>query len=297
MPHPPWHDDGVHPVLFTAFGEPVHAYSAATITGYALGVAIGLYLARRDGRDVRDMLELGVVIVLSAVLGAKVFHFLFESKGHDLGDGRIADGMIDVFLVDPWHWARLFEPGYVFYGGVVFAIGMAYVFVVRRGLQDKGSIGDYAAPGFALGVAIGRMGCFLGGCCYGAPTDLPWAVRFPASHETHGIAVHPVQLYDVAFGLVALALIAWRWPKRRFGGEIFAALIAGYAIWRFGTEMFRADADRGVWAGGHLSTSQIVSLVVLPTTLFFWRRASQLARHGALRDPRVKLDEASPRPA
>ena len=287
----------MHPILFTVFGEPIPAYSAATVLGYVAGVAIGLHLALKDGRSLADMLELGVVIVLSAVLGAKVFHFLFESKGHDLGDGRIADGVWDVFQVDPWHWARLFEPGYVFYGGVVFGIGMAYVFVVRRGLQDKGSIGDYAAPGFALGIAIGRAGCILAGCCYGSPTELPWAVHYPASHDTHGVGVHPVQLYDVAFGLVALVVMKWWWPKRRFGGEVFAALIAGYAIWRFVTEMFRADADRGVWLSGNLSTSQLVSIVVLPATLFFWRRAYFLAKHGALRDPRVPLDEAAPRPA
>ncbi len=281
-------------MLFTAFGEPIHAYVAATVAGYALGVAIGFWLALKDGRDWRDMLELAVVIVLSAVLGAKVFHVLFESAGHDLGDGRIASGVVDVLRVDPWHWARLFEPGYVFYGGVVFAIGMGFVFVVRRGLKDVGSLGDYAAPGLAIGIAVGRLGCLLAGCCYGSPTDLPWAVHFPASHATHGIGVHPVQLYDVAFGLIAFAALAWGYARRRFGGESFAALIAGYAVWRFVTELFRADADRGVWLAGSLSTSQIVSLVVLPVTLFFWARAARMAKQGKLRDLSTPLDEAAP---
>jgi phosphatidylglycerol:prolipoprotein diacylglycerol transferase len=271
-------------VLPEIFG--INLYATTTIAGYVIGVGIGLWLGLKDGRDLRDLLELGVVIVLSAVLGAKVFHTLFESAGHHLPDGSTATGLWDLLRADPWHWARLFESGYVFYGGVVGALGMGYLFTVRAGLPRKGAFGDYAAPGLAIGIFVGRLGCFLAGCCYGAETDVAWAITFPAGHTTGGAHVHPVQLYDAAFGLVAFAACVWYYPRRRFAGELFGGLVASYAVWRFVTEMFRADGDRGVWFGGlvfegGVSTSQIVSLAVLPVTAFFWLREARRAKEVA----------------
>lgn len=263
----------------------LNLYVTTTVLGYAAGVAIGFWLGLKDGRDPRDLLEMGLVIVLSCVLGAKVFHTLFEAAGHHLPDGSTAEGLVDLLRADPWHWARLFESGYVFYGGVVGGVVMGYLFLVRAGLPDKGSFGDYAAPGLAIGIFIGRTGCFLAGCCYGTPTDLPWAVTFPDGHASLGHPIHPVQLYDAFFGLSAFVACLWYYPRRRFPGDLFGMLVMGYAAWRFGTEIVRGDGDRGVWMGGALSTSQLVSLVVLPATFYFWNRARRLARAGGAAAP------------
>ena len=279
----------MHPILLTAFGTPIHAYAVATVVSYAAAVVIGIVLGLRDGRSLRDLIELGVVIVLAAVLGAKVFHTMFEAAGHKLPDGRIAQNVGDLLAADPWHWARLSDPGYVFYGGVVFGIAFAYFFTLRRELLDKGAFGDYAVPGFAAGLAVGRLGCFLAGCCYGRATSLPWGVVFPTDHPTHGARVHPVQLYEMGFALAWVVLSLVLWDKRRFSGEAFAAFIASYAVWRFFVEFLRDDSDRGMWLAGLLSTSQVVSLVVLPATLFFWWRALRLLREGKLRVPGTPL--------
>ncbi len=262
----------MRPVLLHIGDTQLHAYVLAQVLGYAVAAAIGVYLARQDGRDWRDIIDGIIVIVLSAVLGAKLFHTLFEAKGHVLSDGTIATGLWDLLREDPWHWARLFEPGFVFYGGVVVGTLMGLVFVLRRAPDDDPlAVGDYAAPGFILGgVVVGRLGCLLAGCCYGKPSDVAWAIHFPVSHETHGVAVHPVQLYDVAFGVLALVVMALLYKKKRFGGEVFIATLSAYATWRFFSEMFRGDGDRGVWLGGTLSTSQLVSLSVLPVLLLTW---------------------------
>jgi phosphatidylglycerol:prolipoprotein diacylglycerol transferase len=171
---------------------------------------------------------------------------------------------------------------------------MAWLFTMRRRIPDKGSIGDYAVPGLLLGICIGRIGCFLAGCCYGSPTTLPWAVHFPSDHPSGGVGIHPVQLYDSAFGLVGLVACALLWKRRRFGGEAFAALIVGYAAWRFTTEFVRADADRGVWFGDTLSTSQLVALATIPVTIALWIRALRLARAGKMRKPTDPLPDEDP---
>lgn len=278
----------MYPILFTAFGAPVHAYVAATVLGYGVAIVIGMALGRREQRDWRDLLDGAIVITLSAVLGAKIFHTLFEAEGHHLPDGSVATGLVDLLSADPWHWARLFEPGYVFYGGVVGGILMGLVFVLRREIEDPFAAGDYAAPGFAIGIAIGRTGCLLAGCCYGHETTLPWAIHFPGSHPTHGAGVHPVQLYDVGFGLVAFAACLVLYRRRRFDGELFIGMMVAYSVWRFFSELFRGDGDRGVWLGETLSTSQLVSLVMLPVSIAVWvffartrprpTRAERLAR-------------------
>ncbi|MCP4502622.1 MAG: prolipoprotein diacylglyceryl transferase [Deltaproteobacteria bacterium] len=268
----------MYPVLFEAFGVTFHSYAVFVILAFTVAVSLGGMLAFKDGRDPLDILEGIFVIILGAVLGSKVFHTLFESKGHDLGDGKIAKGLFDLLAVDPWHWARLFEPGYVFYGGAVFGTFFGYLFVKRRGIDHVGKVFDNAAPAFALGIVIGRSGCILGGCCYGAPTDLAFAFHYPMSHPSHGVGVYPVQAFDITFGVVAMVLSLLLMKKRRFEGEIFAFVIAAYAIWRFTTEMFRGDGDRGVWFGGLLSTSQLVSLTILPFAVFIWLKAIKKAR-------------------
>jgi phosphatidylglycerol:prolipoprotein diacylglycerol transferase len=276
------------------FGEAIHSYAAASVVGYGAGVLIGFVLGYRDGRSLRDLIDIGIVVVISALLGSKLFHTFFEAKGHKLSDGSTAGNVIDLLKDDPWHWARLFEAGYVFYGGVVGAVAISYLFTLRRGIPDKGSIGDYGVPGLLFGTFIGRIGCFLGGCCYGSPTSVPWAVVFPEGHPSHGEAIHPVQLYDSFFGLIGLVAFALFYKKRRFGGEALCAYAVAYAIWRFSTEMFRADADRGVWFGGTLSTSQLVALASVPVTLFLWRRGLREVRAGRWRRPQDPLPLEDP---
>jgi phosphatidylglycerol---prolipoprotein diacylglyceryl transferase len=281
----------VHPVLFTAFGEPVQAYAFFSVLGYAFGVVCGWILGLRDGRSWRELIDLAIVVVVGALLGSKLFHTLFEAKGHHLSDGTIAQNVFDLLRDDPWHPLRLFEAGYVMYGGVLGAIGFCYLYTLRQGTADKGAIGDYGVPGLLFGTFVGRIGCYLGGCCYGAQCDMAWGVVFPAGHPSHPHTVHPVQLYDSAYGLLGLIALFFLWRYRRFSGEALCAYIVSYAVFRFSTEMFRADADRGVWFGNSLSTSQLVALSTIPVAIFFWRRALRLVRAGKLRKPGEPLAE------
>jgi phosphatidylglycerol:prolipoprotein diacylglycerol transferase len=117
-----------------------------------------------------------------------------------------------------------------------------------------------------LGAAVGRVGCFLAGCCHGRPTDAAWGVRFPRLEGP----VHPTQLYDAAAALALGLLLAWRWPRRRFAGENIGLLLVGYPLLRSLTEFFRGDAERGAF--GPLSTSQWLSVPLLLVGLLLLRR-------------------------
>jgi phosphatidylglycerol:prolipoprotein diacylglycerol transferase len=167
---------------------------------------------------------------------------------------------------------KVWRGGLAFYGGFLFAtaFGLHYARKHRLGMWR---MADMAAPWIALGLALTRMGCFLNGCCFGQPSNLPWAVHFPSNKAleeaqekagqialgAQSLPVHPTQLYLAGLNLLTfLALYFWFRPHKRFHGEVFAWLLIGKGVFRSLVEVWRAD-ERGVLFGW-LSTSQILSL-------------------------------------
>lgn len=248
----------MHPQLALLGG--LSTWTALAVVASVVGVAVGICAARRSRPRLSTgiLVELAVVIVAGGWLSAKIGHALLEARGHALPGGGVAGGVLDLLRADPWHWARLFEPGFVQFAGLIGAIVIGVVFLHRQGARAAlPALADAAVVAVAVGVGIGRLGCLLAGCCYGAPTDLPWAVHFPVGHETHGLGVHPTQLYDAGFALIAV--VVWPLPRRRLPVGWPALIVTGLLlVARFATEALRADADRGQL--GPLSTSQALAL-------------------------------------
>jgi prolipoprotein diacylglyceryltransferase len=257
----------VHPHLALLNDAPSWTVLAVTATLVALMVGFRAATALPPG--LRG--ELAVVVVAGGWLCAKVGHVVFESRGHALPDGGNADGVWTLLNADPWHWARLFEPGFVQLAGVFGAVVLGLLFLTRAGVWSAvPAVADAAAVATATGLGIGRVGCFLAGCCHGAPSALPWAVHFPESHVSGGVAVHPTQLYDV--GAAVIAVIVWRLVhgRQRQPGTAAIATTATMLLGRFITEFARGDADRGLW--GPLSTSQWLALAgMLILAGLLWR--------------------------
>jgi phosphatidylglycerol:prolipoprotein diacylglycerol transferase len=179
------------------------------------------------------------------------------------------------FRSQPRELFSLVRAGGVFYGGLIAAFFVG-VWLIRRYALPLWTTADLIAPGIALGHVIGRFGCLLAGCCYGRPTNVPWAITFTdpvASINVGtplGIPLHPTQLYDAGAELVILvALLATERRGRPFAGRTFWLYMLLYAISRFIIEIYRGD-ERGTIAG--LSTSQFVSAIIVPVSLgMLWR--------------------------
>jgi phosphatidylglycerol:prolipoprotein diacylglycerol transferase len=170
------------------------------------------------------------------------------------------------------------HPGRAAYGGLLFAVGAAALYLRRAG-QPLAPFFDRVAIGVGLTFALVRTGCFLAGCDYGLPTAHAWGVRFPPGslvaldHARRGfvprgassLPVHPTQLYEVAVGLLAATLSAVPVIRGYRDGRAFATFLGTYAVGRFAIELFRGDQDRGQALG--LSTAQWVSVAIVAALL------------------------------
>ena len=256
----------MHPILFEIGSWPVYAYGVLLAAAYLAGLQLAVARARRAGLDATRVMDLGIYLIIAALVGAKLMLVLVDFR---------------YFLNQPGEILSLVRAGGIFYGGLIAAVAVGLVLVRRYGLPTWGTA-DLVAPGIALGHVVGRFGCLLAGCCYGRPTSVPWAITFtnPLAAGNVGtpldVPLHPTQLYDAGAELAILALLlATERKGQPFAGRTFWLYVLLYGLSRFVIEFYRGD-ERGML--GPLSTSQVVSLVAVPLAVVMWRRLQARAR-------------------
>jgi len=245
----------MHPRLLELGPLTVYSYGVLLAAAYLLALYFAVRRARAFGLDGDRVLDLGIYIIISALVGAKLLLLIVD---------------FDFFRRQPAELWTLARSGGVFYGGLVlaFAVGTWYM---RRYKLPVWRTADAIAPGIALGHVVGRMGCLLAGCCYGTATTLPWGITFtdPFAASNVGtplhVALHPTQIYDAAAEalIMILLLTSERWG-RKFAGRTFWFYILLYAVSRFAIEFYRGD-PRGVTFGW--STSQVISMGLAPLAI------------------------------
>jgi phosphatidylglycerol:prolipoprotein diacylglycerol transferase len=176
---------------------------------------------------------------------------------------------------DCFAWAKFWAGGLTYYGGLIGA-ALAAWYLLKRDKFPFWKAADMAGFAVPLGLAFGRMGCLMAGCCFGSTCELPWAMSFPwrsaaseAQFKAHllpsarmwSLPVHPTQVYESAASLaVAAACLLWVHPRKRYDGQVFASFLVLYAVARFAIEFLRRD-DRGGMLG--LSTSQLLGIAMV----------------------------------
>jgi phosphatidylglycerol:prolipoprotein diacylglycerol transferase len=251
----------MHPVLFEIHGWPVYSYGVLLAAAYLVGLQLAVVRARRAGLDAQRVMDLGIYLIISALIGAKLLLLVVD---------------FSYFKDHPGELLSLVRAGGVFYGGLAaaFVVGLL---LIRRYRLPMWTTADLIAPGIALGHVVGRFGCLLAGCCYGRPTTVPWAITFtdPAAAVNVGtplgVPLHPTQLYDAGAELlilVVLLLTERRW--RPYAGRTFWLYMLLYAVSRFVIEFYRGD-ERGT-VFGTLSTSQFASVLIVPISILMLLR-------------------------
>jgi len=278
----------VLPALDDGQGVPIRGYGVMLLAAALAGVWLSVVRGRSMGFDADTILALGMEIFLAGIVGARLF-YVIEYWQTFFPPGRsLLAALAEVVNVP--------AGGLVVFGALPTAALATWWFARRRGLPIL-RLADCIAPGLLVGLAIGRLGCFLNGCCYGGPCDLPWAVRFPpdsppwidqvqrgllpppapGAERPWSLPVHPAQLY-AAIDAALLALLALAFtPHARREGEVFALVLTLHPVSRMLLEAIRVDEPPAL--GTPLSISQLVSLalVALATALWWW-----IARHGHL---------------
>jgi phosphatidylglycerol:prolipoprotein diacylglycerol transferase len=260
----------MHPIFLRLGPLTLHTYGVLLV----VAVLAGLWIARRraiaTGLDPDNVWNLGVYMVLAGLVSAKLWYIATDWEFY-------LDNPRQLLSLD------MLRAGGVFFGGFIGAVVVA-IFYARHTKLHFLPVADAYVPGLALGHAVGRLGCFSAGCCWGRESGLPWSVTFtdPMAQQIVGtplgVALHPTQLYEAASEFLIFLALLWIVRGQRFTGQAFASFAILYGVARFSIEFFRGDPGRAMIFGSALSLMQVVSVgLVLWGAWIFWRHRDQPA--------------------
>lgn len=234
------------PVLFKIGPFPIHSWGVLLMLGFLLASWRASKVAPRYGLTAEDAWDVALWGLLGGVIGARLAYVGLNTA---------------YFLAHPGEIAALWTGGMTFYGGLGGGI-LAGVIVCRLKKINVADMADIAAVSFPIGYALGRIGCFLNGCCYGSVCAPPLGMRFHLQDGTTTDYSHPAQLYGAAAGVLLYLLLLPLERRRAFRGQVMLAFLFGYSVYRFLIEFVRAGATADFTTIARLTQGQIASLLL-----------------------------------
>ncbi len=256
----------MYPVFIDILGRPIYWYGVCVALGFLGGVVTWNFLGRRDGKPPGFGSEMAFWIMVAGLIGARMTYVIAH---------------VDHYAAHPMEVIRFDKGGLVYYGGLLGGFAGLAMFA-RLHRIPLPAVGDYAVTGLALGHALGRIGCFLNGCCFGALCTVGPRVSYPpgspasVEHTRAGwlphdmlpsLHVHPTQVYEALLNLVLYALLVRFYLKRPKPGRVAALYLMLYPPGRFLLEFLRGDA-RQLWL--HFTAAQELSLVLFIAGCALW---------------------------
>jgi len=248
----------VFPTLFRIGPVDVHSYGTLLMVGFLSAILLSRRQARRMGLSADLPLDLGVWVLVAAVVSARV---MFVALNWDYYSPRPAEVL--------YIWR---QSGLSFHGGLLGGVLAGVLFSWRRGLSFW-TVADMVSPGIALGYAIARVGCLLNGCCYGVPTELPWGMTFPLYPDSQITTdpSHPTQIYAALGSLAILAVLLRARSRLTVPGRLFLLYLMLYSVLRSGIEVLRRGATADIAIDG-VTQAQVASAIIFTAALlaFIW---------------------------
>lgn len=254
----------MYPVLFRLGPFTIFSYGVMLAAAFIIGVYLARGEARRKGIGEENIVNLSLYVVIAGIVGARLYHIAFYGLSNH--------------LFHPAEILAVWRGGLAFHGGIIGGL-LATIWFARRQRISFWKLSDTLTPSLILGQALGRVGCFLNGCCYGVPTRLPWGIIFPegssANREYGFQSLHPTQLYQVAFNLFLFLFLWGRRKKGKYDGHLFLLYLILYSGGRFLVEIFRGDSLY-VW-DTPLKAAQVMGILTIIVSMLvikFFNRAS-----------------------
>ena len=248
---------------------------------FAFGLWLGVLRGKNVGVNSNDIMDFTVWMMVSALIGARLTYVVthwseYAARPLDAISPIQSDGTIGI-------------AGLVVLGGILFAIPTAYYFAKRRNIPFF-KLTDVMMPSLAFGLAIGRVGCYLNGCCFGLPTDVAWGIIFPSTCLAGSVyphnPIHPTQLYDFLYNVIIGIALIWWTPRKRFDGELFTLFLTLYGFGRFCVENLRYYPEAGKLfdvVGLQITGSGLASLVMSAFGLYLFTSKRATAKPYAKR--------------
>lgn len=235
------------PILLKTSFFTIHTYGFLMAVAFLVSLKLVLYRAKRQGVGETIIYDLTLVIFISGIVGSRILEVFIN---------------FSFYRAYPLEIFKIWRGGLGFYGGLITAIFVTGIFILKKRL-DLWQIADLYTPAIPLGHAIGRIGCFSAGCCYGKVTSLPWGIVFknPYSLAPLGVKVHPTQVYSLLGNLTIFFYLLQMEKNKQYKGQTFVFYTICYSILRFFIEFFRGD-ERGPMMGS-FSLLQGISFLLL----------------------------------
>lgn len=237
-------------VIFNLGGLSITSWGVMVVIAFAVGIWLAGKRALKYDIPKQIIGDLSVILILAGIVGGRLA-FIIEN--------------MDYYSENPGQIFKIWEGGLIFYGGVGLAILCGIIFLKKRKVSVT-KVMDVVAPTIALGLFFARIGCFLNGCCFGKPTNLPWGIAFPADSPvgwvfTGPVHVHPTQLYSSIAGLAIFGILLKLEKKVRFSGYLFWMFLLLYSIWRFFIDILRYYEPKAYLFWG-LTFNQLISILI-----------------------------------
>ena len=236
------------PDLFSIGPLTIHTYGLFVALGFVAALGVTIKLCKSHGLEAQQVMDMAFTTIIWGIIGSRLVFVLMN---------------FSYYRAHPADVFKVWEGGLVFSGGLIVA-ALAAIWYSRKHHLSFWEMGDLFAPGLAIGQGIGRIGCFMAGCCYGKPTDKIWGVVFthPNSLAPLDIVLHPAQLYSFLSGLVIFLVLLFLHAKRKYEGQVLLWFLILHSTGRLLIERFRGD-DRGLIPGTEMSVTQLIAILIL----------------------------------
>lgn len=234
------------PELFRIGNFPVHSWGLLLMLGFLLATWRAAKNAPRYKIAPENVWDIALFGLLGGIIGARLAYVGLNAPYFDQHPSEIF---------------AIWTGGMTFYGGLFGGLAAGALVCLWRKV-NVADMGDLAAVSFPLGYCLGRVGCFLQGCCYGSVCELPWAVRFHLPNGDLTPPSHPAQLYSAIIAVGMYVVLTKIEAGRRFRGQVLLAYVGLYCVYRFFIEFVREGATAELSGIGHLTQGQLASLII-----------------------------------